>query len=48
MKNDIYLEHDFYSYACNSESEYFIDKLNNNFPDLILEQKDLNESFIFN
>ena len=46
MKNDIYLEHDFYSYACNSESEYFMDKLNNNFPNLILEQKDLNESFI--
>ena len=46
MKNDIYIEHFFYSYACNSESKYFMDKLNNNFPDLIFEHKDLNESFI--
>ena len=45
-RHDIYIDHHFYSYACDSESKYFMDNLNNKFPDLIFEHKELNETFI--
>ena len=47
-KHDIYFNYDYYSYACNSESKFFMDYLNNNFPDLILEnKKNVQENFTF-
>ena len=45
-RHEIYIDHHFYSYACDSQSEYFMDYLDKNFPDLIFEHKDLKEKFI--
>ena len=44
-RHDIYLDYNFYSYACNSESKIFMENLNNNFPDIIFEHKTFNEFF---
>ena len=45
-RNEIYVDQHFYSYACDSQSKYFMDYLEKNFPDLIFEHKGLNEKFI--
>ena len=45
-KHEIYLSYDFYGYACDSNSKYFMDNLKNKFPDLIFEKKELNLQFI--
>ena len=34
-----------YTHACDSTSKYFMDKLNNNFPELILYNNDFNKNF---
>ena len=44
-KHDIYLDSHYYSYACNSESNIFMESLNNNFPEIIFEHKKLNQYF---
>ena len=44
-KHDIYLDSDYYSYICNSESNIFKESLNNNFPEIIFEHKILNQYF---
>ena len=44
-KYDINLKYNSYGYACNSTSKYFMEKLNNNFPDLILDNHDFNKNF---
>ena len=36
---------DYFSYICDSTSKIFINNLNNNFPDLIFEHKELGENF---
>ena len=36
---------DYYSYICDSTSKVFMEKLNNSFPDLIFEHKELEENF---
>ena len=38
---------EYYGFMCDSRSELFMEKLNNNFPDLIFEHKELEEKFIF-
>jgi len=45
IKHDIYTKENSYGYACDSNSEYFLEKLNNNFPDLIFYNNDLNRNF---
>ena len=40
-------DEEYYGYMCDSSSEFFMEKINNNFPDLIFEHKDLEEKFIF-
>ena len=37
---------DYFSYICDSTSKIFMEKLNNSFPDLIFEHKELEENFI--
>ena len=44
-KHDIYLDHHYYSYACDSKSNIFMEKLNNNFPKIIFEHKILKQYF---
>ena len=44
-RNDIYLNYSFYSYACDSESNVFKEKLNKDFPEIIFEHKEFNEYF---
>jgi hypothetical protein len=38
---------EYIGYKCDSRSELFMEKLNNKFPDLIFEHKELEEKFIF-
>ena len=45
IKHDIYTKENSYGYACDSTSKYFMDKLNNNFPELILYNNDFNKNF---
>ena len=44
-KHDINVKYDSFGYACDSNSKYFLDKLNDNFPDLILYNHELNKNF---
>ena len=44
-KHDINVKYNSYGYACDSNSKYFMEKLNNNFPDLILYSHDFNRNF---
>ena len=44
-KHDIYTRYKSYGYTCDSNSKYFMDKLNNQFPDLILYNSDFNKNF---
>ena len=46
MRHDISLNHNYYSFACNSESKDFMEYLNNNFPDIIFEHIKFKEQFI--
>ena len=43
--NDKINNNDYFSYICDSNSKIFMDNLNNNFPDLIFEHKELEENF---
>ena len=45
IKHDIYTKDISYGYACNSNSKYFIEKLNKDFPDLIFYNFDFNRNF---
>ena len=44
IKQDIFY-YNLYSYVCDSKSKYFMDYLNNNFPDLVFEHKQLGINF---
>ena len=44
IKQDIFY-YDLYSYICDSKTKYFMDYLNNNFPDLVFEHKKLGINF---
>ena len=44
-RHDIYVRYESYGYACDSNSKYFMDKLNNNFPDLLFYNYDFNRNF---
>ena len=44
-KHDIYPRTKSYGYSCDSNSKYFIEKLNNKFPNLILYNNDFNRNF---
>ena len=44
-KHDINVKYDSYGYSCDSNSKYFMEKLNSNFPDLILYNHDFNRNF---
>ena len=45
IRHDIPLHRKYYSYACDSKSQYFMDRLDNNFPDLIIEDNDYKDTF---
>lgn len=45
IKHDIYTKENSYGYACDSNSKFFIEKLNNNFPELIFYNNDLKRNF---
>ncbi len=43
--NNFIYDRKYYSYICDSKSEYFMNSLKNNFPDLIFEHKELGMNF---
>ena len=44
-RHDLYSNYTSSGYACDSNSKIFMDKLNNNFPDLIFYNRDINRNF---
>ena len=43
--NNLINNGEYYSYICDSKSEYFMERLNKSFPDLVFEHKDLEKNF---
>ena len=44
-RHDLYSNYSSFGYACDSNSKIFMDNLNNNFPDLIFYNRDINRNF---